>query len=308
MTKQQTPFERTINGWRVPASVARLTPEQMLERLNGIKCGEWSCPNCGTVATGADYPATLCSGCGLATFPRRCTTRGCGELCQPLTHTTERGGVLYYDPPTYCKQCTQQASRKQRSTWCDSITPPDIYQGAITYDKGRHGRRQLDDRLSWWLCEDQCGTHSRSTMLYVYGKHGTGKSVGVMAHAIRGHIRGIVRGLWYASEPNVEDMARGTYADSEEMKAKSRAGFYKCSTTDLLILDSAGSKQGAYPKSVRGAYERILSDRLRRMMPTIVISTRSPFSYNGQLSAFDWLDESIASQFTQTGIAIEVTA
>ncbi len=298
-------FQRTMSGFRVPKRVAMMTPAQIMKKVHGIDVGAWSCPNCNRTLQEEDYPSATCRGCGQATLPRVCNTKGCVNLCQPMTAINDRGAVSYYDPPTFCETCTKQGSRKQRAQWCERVTPADIYSGAIDYEIRKNGRESLDNTIGWWFSEDRFGKVSGQSFVYVYGEHGAGKSVGVMAHAIRGHIKGIISGLWYVSNADVERMARGTYSDDREEKASSGRSFYKCSTTDLLVIDDAGNKQGI-TRSVRSAYERIIGDRFRRMAPTIVISTRKPFRYRDGFSVFDWLDESMSSQFAMAGIVVEV--
>ncbi len=299
-------FVESVTGLRVPESVARLTRAQLIKLVHGIEAGAWCCVHCDRLLVEDDYPATTCPGCGQATLPRRCTTRGCSNLCAAVRDATDRG-VRYYDPPTYCADCAQQGGRRSRANWCETITPRDVYGHAISYDRDRPARAELDRILAWWISEDDMGRVSRQTMLYVYGPHGCGKSVGVMAHVMRAHISGIVGGLWYASDQDVRALAAGTYSDSSEDKAASAEGFYRAAKADLLVLDGAGNSR-EQTRSVRAAYEKLLGDRFRRMRATVVISTRRPHAYRGGASAFDWLDGSMPSQFAAVGMCVGVSS
>tara|TARA_R110001583_G_scaffold25763_4_gene93208 strand:+ start:320 stop:1222 length:903 start_codon:yes stop_codon:yes gene_type:complete len=298
--KQQ--FVTNILGFRVPESVARLTRAQLIYNVHGVEVGKWKCPHCEHLLQEDDYPVAVCCDCHNQTIPRRCNTKGCTEICHPIVYRNEQGKTQYYDPPMLCERCHKNKGRMQRAEWCERVIPKDVYSGAMAYERTRHGRESLDAFMAWWVSEDKMGQGSNSKTVYVFGKHGSGKSVGVMAHVMRGHVAGMINAFWYVTQADIDTMARGTYSDNTEERRMSSNSFSKCATSELLILDSAGDRAQMQP-SVRTAYERILSGRISNMQPTIVISTRHPANDG---SCFRWISESVASQFTTTGATVEV--
>ena len=299
-------FTTTIFGFRMPKHIAQMSKAEMLFKINGIKAGEWKCPNCEHTIDEQDYPSTVCANCGLRTIPMRCNTKGCTEVCLPTTYDDANGKRHYYDPPMLCERCTKQRSRIGRSEWCERTFPEHIYQSAMAYDRNNEARATLDAHFAWWIAEDKLGKVSGTKFVYVYGKPGIGKTIGVLAHLMRGHVAGMVDTLWYVTAYDVENMARGTYSDDTEHKTHSAMSFAKCQTTDLLVVDNAGDRANVAP-SVRSAFERIIGDRLNRLAPTVIVSSRMPSkTRDGMYRCLDWIGESIATRFSRTGTLVEV--
>lgn len=283
-------------GIRIPKHVYDLGPAELVHRIHGITCGQYECPSCGRVYVESDYPSGQCTACRCP-LPRVCVHKTCDNVVEPLRHETESGSVMWYEPTLDCSECQKFQGRAQRAAYIESITPPHIHRelgSAYYWDK--KGRGSLDESLKGWFTSERCGEASRVHMIYVYGREGVGKSVGVMYHAAKNHLGLRVKGLFYVTEEDLLLANANKYADRREDKERAASLFAKCSRTELLVVDDLGGRP-TYRQGQAETIGRVLGERLRMCRPTIVIGRREPVDG----SPFSWVPGQLSGAFRSAG-------
>lgn len=313
----------------MPASVQHTcTPLQILIRVYGIEPG-WHCTGCGRPyelddlvrKTGNDgkpcYGA--CPGCRKP-LPRRCATKGCAGLVDPLPGHGRRGSstTLWYDGPPHCTTCDQNVVARTRATTMAARIPSMAMTAALSWLPDTPWRRTLSAIASTWA------QGSRNVAcLYIHGPVGTGKSVAAAFVVRRAYTAlGDAADFVWCTERQLLDAHRDRFDSGDAAWIKERASravdlIHGAKYKPMLVIDElwSGGAGGYTDKQVELVWD-ILSHRLDNRLLTILVSNTPYLPDESDLLNTVWhfglghgadrqRGEAMASRFSLVGEEVE---
>ena len=268
---------------KIPASVPRFTPHDLIRSNHGMSFGD-PCHNCGRPWQLSDWPLRCCPECGA--LPQSiCSTSGCINVCHAEKYVDQSGRVRWYNPPIFCQECMTQDTRRSRGSALKAIFPERLLSFASSYAKIPE-RQSLDRALHVWATQQDLGRKYDETVLMTYGKHNSGKSVALVKAGASIFMRSIARSVCYVEADDVFRCTGEKYSDHQDARERARSRIKMAREMELLIIDGLRSRAGI-TNAQKGELTQIIMDRIRKQKPTIIaqdMDTPSLKWLDGQLN------------------------
>lgn len=251
---------------RIPASVPRFTPHDLIRSNHGMSFGD-PCHNCGRIWQVSDWPLRCCPDCN-ALPQRMCSTSGCINVCMPERCERENGAVDWYEPQIYCRECMSQETRRSRGSALKGIFPQRLLSFASSYANIPE-RQSLDRALHVWATQQDLGRKYDETVLLTYGPHNSGKSVALVKAGASIFMRSIARSVCYVEADDVFRCTGEKYSDHQDTRQAARERLRMARDMELTIIDGVRSRAGI-TNAQKGELTQLIMDRIKSQRPTII--------------------------------------
>lgn len=316
LATRATPEQRERVARLRRASDERDSPERQEARaeialaVHGIHVEHWLCP-CGAAYS---YPHGACQACK-RDYPRKCTTPGCGVICEPVAMVTD-GGVRCDLVRSVCVYCTRDLSRQSRAqSYARSAIPPRERRCAsiplVAYEHQTHALKTIDEwvgrgpQSSTWRRDKSAvdASLSGTCALYISGRAGSGKSV-LAAYAVhRAFVcDALVEDFRWHSQATLAQLFAARFAGPDEQRGAALNSWQAVVDTPLLVIDDLFVSVPT--PALATAIASLIRERLDQVRPTVITSNIGP-----QWAAYLETDEvgRLASRWLAYGVELVVS-